>query len=77
MAKEKTAVKAIKNSKVKVFIPKRFKGDDVRTVSVNGKYLRIPTGKEFEVERAFAEVIINAGIADEYAETRRAALARE
>ena len=56
------------NQTVQIFIPKRFKGDDVRTVSVNGKYKSIPTGKHFFVERPFAEVISNAMLADELAE---------
>ena len=81
MAKEKTEKanekKKKPGNKVKIFLSKRFKGDDVRTVSVNGRYVRIPTGKEFEVEPEFAEVIINAGLADEFAEKRREALARE
>ena len=61
----------MKNTKadlVPIFIPKRFKGDDVRTVSVNGKYKSIPTGKHFLDERPFAEAIANAALADELAE---------
>lgn len=53
---------------VPVFIPKRFKGDDVRTVSVNGRYKHIPTGKEFLIEPCFAEAVANAMLADEQAE---------
>ena len=60
--------KSPENKLVPIFIPKRFKEDDVRTVSVNGKYKTIPTGKQFYVERCFAEVIQNAMIADEMAE---------
>ncbi len=56
------------SSMVPIFIPKRFKGDDVRTVSVNGKYKNIPTGKQFFIERCFAEVVSNALLADELAE---------
>ena len=55
-------------TKVPVFIPKRFKGDDVRTVSVNGIYKHIPTGKEFLVEPCFAEAVANAMLADQQAE---------
>lgn len=51
-----------------VFIPKRFKGDDIRSVSVNGRYKQIPTGKQFFVEKCFAEVIENAELADQAAE---------
>lgn len=57
-----------KNNLVPVFIPKRFKDDDVRTVSVNGKYKTIPTGKHFMVEPCFAEAVNNALLADELAE---------
>ncbi len=53
---------------VPIFIPKRFKDDDVRTVSVNGKYKTIPTGKQFFVEPCFAEAVDNALLADELAE---------
>ena len=53
---------------VQIFIPKRYKEDDARTVSVNGKYKTIPTGKQFYVERCFAEVIQNSILADETAE---------
>ncbi len=53
---------------VPVFIPKRFKGDDIRTVSVNGRYKQIPTGKTFLVERCFREAINNALLAEEHAE---------
>ena len=56
------------NELVPIFIPKRYKEDDVRTVSVNGKYKTIPTGKQFFVERYFAEAIQNSMIADEMAE---------
>lgn len=57
-----------KTNLVPIFIPKRFKDDEVRTVSVNGKYKTIPTGKTFLVEPCFAEVIHNALLADEMAE---------
>lgn len=53
---------------VSVFIPKRFKDDEVRTVSVNGRYLNIPTGKPFLIEPCFAEAVNNALLADEMAE---------
>lgn len=53
---------------VSVFIPKRFKDDDVRTVSVNGRYMTIPTGKPFLIEPCFAEAVNNALLADELAE---------
>ena len=56
------------NDLVPIFIPKRYKDDDVRTVSVNGRYKNIPTGKHFMVERCFAEVVANALLADERAE---------
>ena len=57
-----------KNNLVPVFIPKRFKDDDIRTVSVNGRYLQIPTGKQFMVERCFAEAVFRAELADDMAE---------
>lgn len=63
--------------KVEILIPKRFKGDDARTVSVNGRYLTIPTGRVFLVDREFAEVVFNASLADESAEKNRASLARD
>lgn len=63
--------------KVEVFIPKRFKGDDARTVSVNGRYLTIPTGRVFSVDREFAEVVFNASLADDDAEKNRAALSKD
>lgn len=63
--------------KVEVLIPKRFKGDDARTVSVNGRYLTIPTGRVFSVDREFAEVVFNASLADDDAEKHRAALAKD
>jgi len=64
------------NSKIPVFIPKRFKGDDIRTVSVNGKYKQIPTGKHFFVERCFAEAVSNALLADELAEKYKSSLTK-
>ncbi len=57
-----------KTNLVPIFIPKRFKGDDVRSVSVNGKYKQIPTGKQFFVERCFAEVVANSILAETNAE---------
>ncbi len=70
MSKNTTSAKKSekKNTLVSVFIPKRFKDDDVRTVSVNGKYKTIPTGKHFLVEPCFAEAVHNALLADELAE---------
>ena len=65
-------MKNTKNDMVPIFIPKRFKGDDVRTVSVNGKYKNIPTGKQFFIESCFAEVVNNALLADELAEKFKA-----
>lgn len=65
------------DKKVEVFIPKRFKGDDARTVSVNGRYLTIPTGRVFSVDREFAEVVFNASLADDDAEKNRAALSKD
>ena len=65
--KEKNAAKT-KKVLIPVFIPKRYKDDDVRTVSVNGKYKTIPTGKQFFVEPCFAEAVHNALLADEIAE---------
>lgn len=62
---------------VPVFIPKRFKGDDVRTVSVNGRYKQIPTGKQFFIEREFAEAVENALLADEYAENFKSSVAKD
>ena len=62
---------------VPVFIPRRFKGDDVRTVSVNGKYKHIPTGKHFLIERCFAEAVSNALLADELAEKFKATVAND
>lgn len=62
---------------VSVFIPKRFKGDDVRTVSVNGKYKHIPTGKQFFIERCFAEAVSNAMLADELAEKFKASVSND
>ena len=62
---------------VPVFIPKRFKGDDVRTVSVNGKYKHIPTGKQFFIERCFAEAVSNAMLADELAEKFKASVSND
>ena len=53
---------------VPVFIPKRCPDDLVRTVSVNGHYKQIPTGKQFLVEPHFAEVVENALLADAVAE---------
>jgi len=61
-----------KNNLVPIFIPKRFKGDDVRTVSVNGKYKQIPTGKQFFIERCFAEVVANSILAENDAEEYKA-----
>ncbi len=61
---------------VPIFIPKRFKGDDVRTVSVNGKYKNIPTGKHFLIESCFAEVVDNAMLADEMAERFKNSVAK-
>ena len=61
---------------VEIFIPCRFKGDDARTVSVNGRYLTIPTGKAFLVSPEFAEVVFNASLADNEAEKHRTALSR-
>ncbi len=68
-----------KNNKdlVPVFIPCRFKGDDVRTVSVNGKYKHIPTGKHFLIERCFAEAVSNALLADELAEKFKASVSND
>ncbi len=65
-----------KNNLVPIFIPKRFKGDDVRTVSVNGKYKQIPTGKQFFVERCFAEVVANSILAENTAEDFKARTAK-
>ena len=62
---------------VPVLIPRRFKGDDVRTVSVNGKYKHIPTGKNFFIERCFAEAVSNALLADEMAERFKASVAND
>lgn len=61
-------MKKKKNNLVPIFIPKRFKEDDVRTVSVNGIYKTIPTGKQFFLEPCFAEAVRNALLADENAE---------
>ena len=61
---------------VSVFIPKRYPGDDVRTVSVNGCYKHIPTGKHFLIEPHFAEAVENALIADRAAEEFIAASAK-
>lgn len=57
-----------KEKLVPVFIPARFKGDDVRTVSVNGRFKSIPTGKQFYIEPCFAEAVSNALLADQQAE---------
>lgn len=74
----KTTNKAEKTAAlVPVFIPARFKGDDVRTVSVNGKYKHIPTGKEFYIEPHFAEAVENAMLADRAAEAFRASAAKD
>lgn len=64
------------NNLVSIFIPKRFKDDDVRTVSVNGKYKTIPTGKHFLVEPCFAEAVNNALLADEIAEKNISSLSK-
>ncbi len=65
-----------KTNLVPIFIPKRFKGDDLRTVSVNGKYKQIPTGKQFFVERCFAEVVANSILAENCAEEYKARTAK-
>ena len=74
MKNENTSAKNTSNL-VPVFIPKRFKGDDVRTVSVNGRYKHIPTGKQFLIEPCFAEVVKNASLAEDNAEAYRTAVA--
>ena len=61
---------------VPIYIPKRFKEDDVRTVSVNGIYKTIPTGKQFLIEPCFAEAVRNALLADEIAEKNMKSFAR-
>ena len=62
---------------VPIFIPKRFKGDDIRTVSVNGKYKHIPTGKQFMIEPCFAEAVANACLAEDLAEIYKASVAND
>lgn len=65
-----------KEKLVPIFIPKRFKDDDIRTVSVNGKYKNIPTGKHFMIEPCFAEAVENALLADELAEKFKSSVMR-
>ncbi|MBE6718061.1 MAG: hypothetical protein E7574_02235 [Ruminococcaceae bacterium] len=64
------------NELVPIFIPKRSKDDEVRTVSINGRYKTIPTGKQFYVERCFAEVIQNSIYADEAAEKYKKSISK-
>ena len=66
-----------KTTLVPVFIPKRYPGDDVRTVSVNGHYKHIPTGKQFLIEPHFAEAVENALLADKAAEDFIASAVRD
>lgn len=69
-------MKNTNNDLIPIFIPKRFKEDDIRTVSVNGKFKSIPTGKQFYVEKQFAEAVSNALLADELAEKYKASASR-
>ena len=49
-----------KVSKITVKIPKRWKGDDERFISCNGRRVLVKTGCEVELDPATAEVYFNS-----------------
>ncbi len=48
------------NSKITVRIPKRWRGDDERFISCNGRRVLVKTGVDVELDPALAEVYFNS-----------------
>ena len=50
----------MKKNKVTVNIPKRWRGDDERFISCNGRRVMVKTGVDVELDPALAEVWYNS-----------------
>jgi len=66
-----------KNSKVTVRIPKRWRGDDERFISCNGRRVLVKTGVDVELDPALAEVYFNSVRQRDVSDERIKALASE
>ena len=59
-----------KDKKITVKIPKRWRGDDERFISCNGRRVMVKTGVDVELDPALAEVDFNSARQREEAEER-------
>ena len=59
-----------KTNKITVNIPKRWRGDDERFISCNGRRVMVKTGVDVELDPALAEVYFNSARQREESERR-------